>query len=338
MRVSSLQRLQSRYGAAIDREINSHLVRPGATAGFFGMMSYQLGYVDDRFEPAHSKAGKRFRPLLCLIATEAVGGKAERALRTAASIELLHNFSLIHDDIEDHDPSRRHRATVWKVWGESQAINTGDGMLALAGRLILDSSPDASVTLDISRHFQQMCLTLTEGQYLDMSFEGRDNVRSAEYMDMIERKTGALIAFSLWSGAYLGGAGEETRDALRVFGLELGKAFQIQDDIMGMWGSKEMTGKEAATDLYNRKKTLPLLAALERAGPEEIESLQKFFRCASDDAGAVFSILDATAARSLCEARRTAHLKSAMEALGRTAIDGGAREELEALAHELTGQ
>jgi geranylgeranyl diphosphate synthase type I len=338
MRDSCLKRLQERYGAAIDAAIQSRLSGSEGTDSFFGMMRYQLGYVDQHLEPAGYTSAKRFRPALALLACEAVGGNPENALPTAASIELLHNFSLIHDDIEDHDPSRRHRPSVWRVWGEPQAINAGDGMFALAGCVVLAGHYDPHRALALSRGLQDTALMLTEGQYMDMSFEHRQDVSEAEYMHMITLKTGTLTAFSSWSGALIGGAEEGSCEALRRYGREMGRAFQIWDDILGIWGSPSVTGKEAAKDLWNRKKTLPVLLARARADGKSADIMDRFFLRQSDDLEALLSVLDATSARALAEERLQRYLAMAFRALRISQISELGRAEFEALARELAGQ
>lgn len=335
---SPLRDIQRRYGRGIDGEIKRWTEIPHAEIGFWGMLQYQLGYVNERFVPERSTSAKRFRPALCLLACEAVGGNPHAALGVAAAIELLHNFSLIHDDIEDRDPARRHRPTVWKVWGEPRAVNAGDAMFALSGRIILDAAEDARTALLLAREFQQTCLELTEGQYLDMSFERRQDVSPDEYLEMISLKTGALVAFSLWSGALLGGARQPVRDALRRFGLEMGRAFQIWDDIMGIWGAEERTGKQAATDLLNRKKTLPVLIAQEHAGGEAARLLREFLSGRLRDIDPVLEILEETRARVLSEDRLERYLCAAVEALSDSSLAISEQERFTDLARELSGQ
>lgn len=297
-----------------------------------------MGHVDGTLNPERAPTGKQFRPILCLLACEAAGGAWRDALPTAAAIELLHNFSLIHDDIEDHDPSRRHRATVWKVWGEAQAINAGDGMFALAGRALLDTRIPPNALSALARHFHDMSLSLTKGQFLDMQFESRQDVTPDEYLDMIGHKTGALVAFSCQAGARIGGSSARVRDALHGFGHDLGMAFQMRDDIQGMWGSPNDTGKAAAKDLENRKKTFPVLMALQRAQPEQRQILQNFYARRSDDVTTIKRILDSTGARRLSEEAMRRRKREAVSALAVARLDPRFGQILESLAIELTDQ
>ncbi len=251
-----------------------------ATSVHYGMMHYHMGWVDADLRPVMLPAGKRLRPILCLMACEAVGGAAQQALPAAAALEILHNFSLVHDDIEDGDETRRHRPTVWKVWGVPQAINVGDAMFALAfaamQRLPVHGvAPET--TLSALRIFTETCVALTEGQHLDMSFEQRSQVSVAEYLRMIQGKTAALIGAGVAIGGLIGGAASGVDESLRRFGQSIGLAFQIQDDMLGIWGDPAVTGKAAGNDILRRKKSLPLLHALSdaRYGVELDALLQK---------------------------------------------------------------
>jgi geranylgeranyl diphosphate synthase type I len=248
-----------------------------AVMPFYQMMQYHMGWLDEDFRPYPALTGKRLRPMLCLLACAEVGGDPVQALPAAAAIEILHNFSLVHDDIEDGDELRRHRPTVWKLWGQPQAINVGDGMFTLAYASIQRlprRGISAELTIQAMDLFTQTCLALTEGQYLDMSFEQRNDVTVSEYLRMIEGKTAALVGASVAIGALLGGAAPAQVDSLRTFGQSIGLAFQIQDDILGIWGDPEETGKAVGNDILRRKKSLPILHTLrhDRAG-EQFETL-----------------------------------------------------------------
>jgi len=338
MSETQLQRLLSTYGPSIDEEIRRCLLLGQVTPVFSAMMAYPFGYVDEELRPVAESGGKRFRPLLCLLACEGVGGTAQQALRVAAAIEILHNFSLVHDDIEDHDATRRHRPTVWKVWGEAQGINVGDGMFAVAGRAILDVPADPATVLDVARRFGDTARALTEGQYLDMSFEQRFDVRAEQYAVMAGNKTGSIIEFSLWAGARLGGADAETLTAMSEFGLQLGRAFQICDDISGIWATQDRTGKEPGKDLQNQKKTLPVLLAAEHASEPFESVLSAYVRSEATDISNVMEALDKTGARRYAEERVASHLVKARQALSEARISPTHASMLLDLADELTGQ
>jgi geranylgeranyl diphosphate synthase type I len=217
---------------------------------------------------ASTTSGKRIRPLLVLLSVSAAGGDWKKAVSAAAAIELIHNFSLIHDDIQDNSELRRGRVTIWKLWGVPQAINTGDMMFTLAQTAILrlKETTSLSTTVKASQILQESCLQLTQGQYLDMSYESQDTMEIESYWKMIEGKTAALLAASTEIGSLCGNADDKTRKSYRDFGFNLGLAFQTQDDLLGIWGDTLVTGKSAESDLITGKKTLPILFGLEKRG------------------------------------------------------------------------
>lgn len=235
---------------------------------YWGMMHYHMGWRDEEMNPADINAGKRIRPLLCMLICAAAGGDWRKAIPAASAIEILHNFSLVHDDIEDVSPTRRGRNTVWKIWGVQQGINTGDAMFALAhialNRLIEVGVP-AETVVKALRRFDETCVDLTYGQHLDMSFETRDSVTVDEYIEMITGKTAVLVSLSAELGAMIAGCDEKTVQNYKTFGHDIGLAFQVKDDILGIWGDEELTGKSAATDILTKKKTLPVLFGLQKS-------------------------------------------------------------------------
>lgn len=271
---NELGSLTTTYLPALDIEMRSVLGANSDSAAttdpFYGMIHYHMGWADESLNPAGGNSGKRIRPLLCLLACAAAGGDWQKALPAAAGIEILHNFSLVHDDIQDNSPTRRGRSTLWTLWGQPQAINTGDAMFALAhialNRLAERGVPPA-IVVQALRRFDETCVALTRGQYNDMTFETRDGVGVDEYLAMITGKTAVLVSLSAELGALVAGVEDDRVSHFRDFGLNLGLAFQIQDDILGIWGDESVTGKSAATDITTRKKTLPVLYALARSEP-----------------------------------------------------------------------
>ncbi len=231
------------------------------------MLAYHMGWEGEGAGAA--ARGKRIRPLLVLLSTGAAGGEWQQAVPAAAAVELVHNFSLIHDDIQDHSDLRRGRLTVWKLWGIAQAINAGDAMFSLAHLSILrlEDTASASIALKAARLLQETCLELTKGQYLDMRYESQDNRSLEDYWPMIRGKTAALISACCELGALVAGAEEEKRLLYRQFGCHLGMAFQAQDDLLGIWGDAALTGKSADSDLLTGKKSLPILYGLSQNGP-----------------------------------------------------------------------
>ena len=245
--------------------------RDPSTHGLYEMVRYHLA-----LDGSGASGGKRMRPLLGLLAYASITGEHRRALPGAAAVELGHNFSLVHDDIEDGDVERRHRPTLWTIHGVPQAINTGDTLFSLSRialhRLTDLGFPDRTV-LRLMRLFDETCLALCEGQYLDIAMSDSDELMSVDlYFDMIGRKTAALIAASIEAGALLATEDEEVIARYRGFGWALGLAFQLNDDLLGIWGPEQTTGKEPS-DVAHRKKTLPVIYAWEHAGPEDRERL-----------------------------------------------------------------
>ena len=254
--------------AAIEDELHRQISRldESQPALYHEMLTYHMGWTG---EGAGTKArGKRIRPLLTLLVNIAAGGKWEEALPAAAAIELIHNFSLLHDDIQDNSATRRGRPTVWTIWGVAQAINAGDGMFILANLAMGDLAQfhPPEMVLRGERIFQEACLNLTRGQHLDIDYENRETIDIGDYWTMIAGKTAALIATSTSLGALYSGAPEPVQGAYQDFGHYLGLAFQVQDDILGIWGDEALTGKSAASDLLEGKKSLPVLYGLEKKG------------------------------------------------------------------------
>jgi geranylgeranyl diphosphate synthase type I len=227
------------------------------------MLAYHMGWEG---EGSGVKAqGKRIRPLLSLITADAVGSDWRKILPFACAIEMVHNYSLIHDDIEDHSTMRRGRETVWVKWGVPQAINAGDSLYTLAHLSLMgarDFLPH-EIILQSSRLLDMTCLELTQGQYLDMRFENENTVTLDDYWKMISGKTAALISCCCQMGALSETTPDEIRAAFAQFGHFLGLAFQVKDDYLGLWGDTDQTGKSIESDLVTHKKTLPILYALQ---------------------------------------------------------------------------
>ncbi len=289
------------------------------------ILRYHMGWLDERGRPCSRESGKFLRSTLCLLSCEAVGGDTSRALPAAAAIELVHNFSLIHDDIEDASYERHHRPTVWRLWGESQAINAGDAMFALAysalPRLKESGIPDEKIVTCIEM-LSLACLELCEGQYLDMEYESRYDVAVEDYLNMAAKKTGALLGVATSLGAYLGGADARLVDAFSSFGGELGIVFQIRDDILGIWGSEEGTGK-SATDISQKKKSLPVVYALQNGRVEAREKLQKLYSqklIDDQEVAEVIAILDGVGSRNYAESLAERYYLKALEHLEATGL------------------
>jgi geranylgeranyl diphosphate synthase, type I len=221
---------------------------------------YHFGWWDKDGEPTESSSGKALRPALTVVSARAVGGDPVAALPGAIAVELVHNFSLLHDDVMDGDLTRRHRPTAWSVFGRRNAILAGDALVTLAFEVLASCGHPA--VSDGVRLLSTTVLDLLRGQHADISFEQRDDVDLVECQRMAQDKTGALLSCACALGALLGGGTREQVEHLRQFGERLGLAFQHFDDLLGIWGDPALTGKPVYSDLESRKKSLPVVAAL----------------------------------------------------------------------------
>lgn len=277
----SLKTLSSQMLPAIENELQKQVARldQPRTAVYHEMLTYHMGWTGEGAGP--EATGKRIRPLMVLLCAAASGldtaapldqrpdtAAWEKALPAAAAVELVHNFSLVHDDIQDNSEKRRGRPTLWTKWGVPQSINAGDGLFVLSNLAASDLAEryPAESALRAARVLHETCLDLTRGQYMDISYEERLDLNEADYWPMISGKTAALLAGCCQMGAILGGAKAGAEKAYHDFGLSLGLAFQVQDDILGIWGDEAQTGKSAASDLLEGKKSLPVLYGLGKNG------------------------------------------------------------------------
>ena len=263
----TLEALLADWRNMVETSLQEHLASPEPILDpYMGMMHYHMGWVDKEFRPIARAVGKRSRPLLLLLACRTLGLDAEKAVPAAVSVELLHAYSLLHDDIEDGDEYRRHYPTVWKVWGVPQAINVGDGLFgctfrAMAALRGTGFGPDTvatamSMLIDTS-------IALTEGQFLDIDFESRSSLTLDDYTRMVQGKTAALFGTCLECGAHLSTDDGPTRERFRRLGVHTGIAYQMLDDINGIWADAGDTGKTSHQDIRRRKKSFPVALALD---------------------------------------------------------------------------
>lgn len=326
------------YLAALDQELRDVTrVRQSQYADFFNMLHYHLGWTDVRGNTVVSDAGKRLRPLLCLWTCEAVGSNWRDALPAAAAVELIHNFSLIHDDIQDDSDARRGRPTVWKVWGIPHGINAGDAMFVMAQQAINEIPTNVSLSsyVAIQRVFNSAILKLTQGQYLDLSYERADQVTLDQYFEMVHGKTAALIAAACEIGARIGSTDIQLHRTLANYGEHLGVAFQIADDVLGLWGDPEVTGKSVRTDLLSRKKSYPVLYAMQTEMGKELRSLYGKPDWSMQDIRRVEKILDETDARNQSMNQAEIYARQAQGALDATKLKNRAVTRLANLIHQV---
>lgn len=319
--------------------------------GFYGQMEYHFGWRDAALAPATTNPGKLLRPALVLLSAQVFGARdqaartalTERALPAAVAVEMVHNFSLIHDDIEDGDELRRHRATLWRIWGQAQAINTGDGLFTLARASLLDllgRGVPAELVVGLAALLDRTCLRLCEGQHLDMSFEGQRDITPAMYLAMIERKTAALMECATELGARLGGASADDAEQMAAFGRALGMGFQLRDDLLGIWASDQQLGKTAAGDLRRKKMSLPVIAAMRHAAPADQRTLADLYDqdapLDDEQVAAALGILERTQAQRHVRSVLRDQCRAAREALGRVAPAAQTAEGAEGAVGALT--
>ena len=344
---SDLPAAFGRYRDAIEAELERAVGESRLL--LYDMVRYHFGWRGADGGQGPGPAGKGLRPTLCLLVSDALAGTHERALPAAAAVELVHNFSLVHDDIQDNDAERHHRPTVWSLFGKPQAINAGTAMYALASLSLARLGAlgvDAERQLAALRLIHASCLRLLEGQALDIAFEDRMDISVTDYLGMVRGKTAALLSCSASLGGLLAGAGPGCRrdhdlaDRFGAWGEHLGLAFQIRDDVLGIWGDPARTGKPVGADIAARKKTLPVVDALERAEGAQRRALHELYASDADiDADgqdAVLRILDELGARARAMRLAQSHRDRALEALASLPVDPPARADLEAVTVFLT--
>lgn len=319
----------------IETELQKQVARLDAprTRPYYQMLTYHMGWSGPGSGP--EAAGKRIRPVMLLLACAAAGGAWQSALPAAAAAELVHNFSLIHDDIQDNSEKRRGRPTLWVDHGIAQAINAGDGMFVIAHLAITDlaASHPAETALQAARILHETCLDLTRGQYLDISYETRLDLTEEDYWPMISGKTAALLAGCCQIGALLGGADLPAQRAYRDFGEALGLAFQVQDDLLGIWGDEAVTGKSAASDLLEGKKSLPVLYGLGRDGAFAARWRQG--PITPTDVAAVAQLLRDEGAYDYAQNKSVEYTELALRRLAEASPRGEAGQALTGLANQL---
>jgi geranylgeranyl diphosphate synthase type I len=308
---------------------------PGTAA----MTGYHFGWLEADGSPASADGGKAVRPTLALLGARAVGADPEVAVPGAVAVELVHNFSLLHDDLMDGDTERRHRTTVWALWGGPSAILTGDALLALAQELLLEvpgpTGPDAARLLAVATR------ELVRGQVEDMAYEGRPDVGVAAVLTMAGAKTGALLSAAAAIGAVLAGAPEAAVSGLADYGRHLGLAFQLVDDVLGIWGDPAVTGKPALSDLRSRKTSLPVARVIGlggAAGAEVTAWLATEDEADDDRLTRIAAVLEDAGGRAWARREAAAQADGASAALDRVGAPADVLTELRELAAFVVGR
>ncbi|MEW2403079.1 family 2 encapsulin nanocompartment cargo protein polyprenyl transferase [Streptomyces sp. NPDC046862] len=298
---------------------------------------YHFGWEHADGSPASGGAGKAIRPALVLAATSALGGPQSVAVPAAAAVELVHNFTLLHDDVMDRDSTRRHRPTAWSVFGDADAILAGDALQALAQRLLAEDPHPASSAA--AARLAACVVELCAGQHADTAMEKRapDEVTLDEALAMAEAKTGALLGCACALGGLYAGADEEDVQALDAFGRAAGLAFQLIDDVIGIWGDPRRTGKPAGADLMARKKSLPVVAALTSGTPAAAELAQLYgLPFEAGELERTVLAVERAGGRDWAQGQAADRMSQAMHELSRAVPDPEAAGGLLALAEFVT--
>ncbi len=315
----------------------------GYPADFYASMHYAFGWADESLQPVEGQSGKMLRPQLCLLSCITAGGDPSRAVPAAAALELLHNFTLVHDDIQDGSSQRRHRSSMWKLIGVPLAINAGDGIFVtshLALARLADVGVEPRLVLQALEQFDKAALLVCEGQHLDISWEDQDGdgISSVEYLGMVGRKTGALMGLSCYLGALAAGAGPTTLELYRRFGDSLGTGYQIRDDLAGVWHEEASTGKRPLEDVYKRKKSYPVVRAFEKAVGSEADNLHRIYRAgpvSEEDAFWVRDLMTRLGIHEEGRERIRGYASRAFAALDEAGASGPTAEELRRAAEGL---
>ena len=307
----------------------------------YDMLRYNMGWVDIEGNPCAATEGKALRPTLCLFGCEATGGSINKAMPAAIALELIHTFSLIHDDIQDHDETRHHRPTLWAMWGVPKALVAGNVLRVVADtslQRLVDEGVGIDQALSVVGMLTEAYLEMIEGQYLDISYEGRPDIAIDDYLEMISKKTGALIRCAVNLGAAIGTRDETTIEAFRVFGRSLGYVFQIRDDVLGVWGNEETTGKPVGADIRRKKNSLPVVYAMSQADPEDKQLLDCIYQkeqLSDDDVSAVLNVMERVNVKGYAQKLAQEHSDIALEALAGVELAPDMRRETEDLVHFL---
>ncbi len=306
----------------------------------YEIIRYHLG-LDEAAAETPSATGKRVRATLCCLAGEAVGGRVETVAPAAAAVELVHSFTLVHDDVADQDATRRGRPTVWRRWGVAQAITAGDALFCLANVVATRLGAhgvSADQTAAVLEELNEATLRLCEGQQMDISHEGRADITIEDYLAMIERKTAGLFGATCAIGARVGGGSESHMNAFRRFGRDLGLAFQIRDDVLGIWGEATELGKPVGSDLRRDKRSLPIvhaLSAADEAAGRELSARLSAGIGSDEEARRIATQMQELGSQDLCEQMAREHLAQAIQALDDMGLRDGPAGDLRVLARYL---
>ena len=294
---------------------------------------YHFGWATADGVPVEEDSGKRLRPALALLSAEAVGSHPHVALPGAVAVELIHNFSLIHDDVIDGDIERRHRPTVWTCFGTDEALIAGDALHSLAFQVLLAEALPPRVAS--AQRLVGATTAMIAGQAADMAFDDVPVVSLTDCRVMEEAKTGALLGYAASVGAVLAEAEATVINALEKYGRQLGLAYQAVDDVLGIWGDSAVTGKPAGNDLRERKKSMPVAVVLSRGGKASEDLTEIYGRCGDlgdEDVARAAAIIESAGGREATLAEAQHCLETALGALDGADLNSGVLDELEEVA------
>ena len=317
-----------------------------ASDEMYRMLAYHMGWVNSDGQAVETSAtqGKALRPTLCMFACDSLGGDCSRAAPAASALELIHNFSLVHDDIQDGDVERRHQPTVWYLWGQPKALNIGNALRAAADAAPLrlaEHGVPPSKSLRASQILTEGCLSMIQGQCMDLSFEGRHDIGPGDYLEMVSKKTGALIRCGTEMGALIGSDDTAGTEHYAHAGANLGIAFQVRDDVLGIWGDSEVTGKAAGNDIRHRKMSFPIVYALETAAGSARQRLLRAYGKETpdeDDVEDVLTVLDDVGAESYAYQLAVDRGEQASAEIRKIPVEPWAQAEFDDLVQFLTAR
>lgn len=289
------------------------------------IIRYHMGWLNKDFIAEKSYSGKRLRPVFCSLICKTIGGKIEDSYPAGMALELTHNFSLVHDDIQDKDLFRRGRETVWSIWGISQGINVGDAMIALAHKAILDSKLDYYKKCRLIDILDTAIFKLCQGQFMDVSFEEKRDIEAEEYLLMVLGKTCSMFEASAEMGV-VASEREELLESFTLIARNLGLGFQILDDILGLWGDPKVTGKPVGSDLRQNKKTYPIILGLKEK--PEIKDIVLNKKKTEKDIEYITQVLDKSGIKEVCKERVSFYLSKAREIIESLPLDKDSLELL----------
>ena len=336
---TTLPSMFDQYGGYVQDALRSNLDLRGLAV--YDLLRYYMGWADEDGAPIAAMTGKAVRPTLCLFGCEAVGGSVNLAIPAAVALEFIHNFSLVHDDIQDEDETRHNRKTLWAIWGKPKALVAGNVLRVVADialHALEREGLEPKRSLTAVGLLTESYLEMIEGQYLDLSYEGRPDISMDDYLRMISRKTGALLRCSLNLGAAVGTDDQETIAAIRECGRALGYVFQIRDDVLGVWGEEEITGKPVGADIRRKKNSYPVVYTMEAAADADKDYISSIYlkpELDEEDVDSALAIMERVGVRERAQTEAARWADSAMQSIAALELSHRHREQIEEFTHFL---